>query len=79
MPRSTGSLRRQVAVPAAVPSLWTEIAATTPAPPGAATTLVTWATNGPIPATAKWATIEFDHQVAFGSAGQPLDVACTGP
>jgi hypothetical protein len=24
-------------------------------------------------------TIEFDHQVAFGSAGQPLDVACTGP
>lgn len=25
------------------------------------------------------ATIAFDHQVAFGSAGQPLDVACTGP
>jgi hypothetical protein len=25
------------------------------------------------------ATIEFDHQVSFGSAGQPLDVACTGP
>lgn len=24
-------------------------------------------------------TIEFDHQVSFGSAGQPLDVACTGP
>ena len=24
-------------------------------------------------------TIQFDHQVSFGSAGQPLDVACTGP
>jgi hypothetical protein len=24
-------------------------------------------------------TIEFDHEVSFGSAGQPLDVACTGP
>jgi hypothetical protein len=24
-------------------------------------------------------TIEFDHQVSFGSPGQPLDVACTGP
>ncbi|HEX5824963.1 MAG TPA: hypothetical protein VFY18_10950 [Candidatus Limnocylindrales bacterium] len=25
------------------------------------------------------ATIEFDHEVAFGSAGQRLDVACSGP
>jgi len=24
-------------------------------------------------------TIEFDHPVSFGSPGQPLDVACTGP
>jgi hypothetical protein len=24
-------------------------------------------------------TIEFDHQVSFGSPGQPLAVACTGP
>jgi hypothetical protein len=24
-------------------------------------------------------TIEFDHEVSFGSPGQPLDVACTGP
>lgn len=24
-------------------------------------------------------TIEFDHLVAFGSIGQPLDVVCTGP
>jgi hypothetical protein len=24
-------------------------------------------------------TVEFDHEVSFGSAGQPLDVACTGP
>ena len=24
-------------------------------------------------------TIQFDHQVSFGSVGQPLDVACTGP
>jgi hypothetical protein len=24
-------------------------------------------------------TIEFGHEVSFGSPGQPLDVACTGP
>ena len=24
-------------------------------------------------------TIDFDYQVSFGSAGQPLNVACTGP
>ena len=24
-------------------------------------------------------TIEFDHEVSFGTAGQPLDVACSGP
>jgi hypothetical protein len=24
-------------------------------------------------------TIEFDYQVSFGAAGQPLNVACTGP
>jgi hypothetical protein len=31
------------------------------------------------PMIAPGATIEFEQQVSFGSAGQPLAVACTGP
>src|SRR3954451_20236546 len=57
MPRSSGSVNRQVAVPGAVPWFVIAIVATIPSGAVPGRIDVTSALNGPIPATARWAAI----------------------